>query len=318
MSKSQSSKDQEQGFLGHLYELRDRLLRIVLAVGIIFLCLVPFAQSIYEFTAAPLTRHVPELIAITVIGPFLVPYKLALLLAFVLALPFVLYQIWGFVAPGLYQHEKRLAMPVILSSVLLFYLGMAFVYFVVLPMVFSVIPQFAPNLVDVKPDLGEYLDFVMLMFIAFGLGFEVPVATVLLINSGVVTREDLAKKRPYVIVVAFIVGMLMTPPDVISQVLLAVPVWLLFELGLVASGLFGKLIRQSQAERDAMDDPEYQATAPHASTQAGDATEELDAELDQAIAEQDALDEQGRYAAGTEDEQATDTDKDNTDGKKHE
>ncbi len=277
MTSAQQHTHQEQGFLSHLFELRDRLIRIVIAVGVVFLCLIPFAQDIYEFVAAPLTRYVPELIAITIIGPFLVPYKLALLLAFVLALPYVLYQVWGFVAPGLYQHEKHLAAPVIISSVLLFYLGMAFVYFAVLPMVFSIIPGFAPNLVDVKPDLGEYLDFVILMFMAFGLGFEMPVATVLLISSGVMTREDLAQKRPYVIVIAFIVGMLLTPPDVISQIMLAVPMWLLFELGLIASDLFGKLLDKSAQEREQREQAEYgtgNAVTTAASVSAGEDIEE--------------------------------------------
>lgn len=249
-----AQNDAEIGFLGHLLELRDRLLRMVIAVGLVFLVLVPFAQDIYNLLSDPLVSQLPEgqkLIAVQVAAPFFVPYKLALLLAFVLALPYVMYQVWGFIAPGLYQHEKKLITPLLLSSVSLFYLGMAFAYFVVLPMIFSILPGFAPENVAVTPDIAEYLNFVMMMFMAFGIGFEMPIATILLISTGITTRESLKNARPYIIVGAFIVGMLLTPPDVLSQILLAIPVWLLFEIGLLASHLFDKRIDQSAKERDA-------------------------------------------------------------------
>lgn len=244
---------EEIGFLGHLLELRDRLLRMVIAVGIVFLLLIPVAQELYNLLSDPLVSQLPDgqtLIAVQVAAPFFVPYKLALLVAFVLALPYVMYQVWGFVAPGLYQHEKRLITPLLLSSVALFYLGMAFAYFVVLPMIFNILPGFAPENVAVTPDINEYLNFVMMMFMAFGIGFEMPIATILLISTGIATRESLRNARPYVIVGAFIVGMLLTPPDVLSQVMLAVPVWLLFELGLLASHLFDKQVDKAGEERE--------------------------------------------------------------------
>ncbi len=258
--KSSAEDGEELGFLAHLIELRDRLLRMVMAVGIVFLILMPFAQDLYNLLSDPLVRQLPEgqkLIAVGVASPFFIPYKLALMVAFVLALPYVLYQLWGFVAPGLYQHEKKLVTPLLVSSVLLFYCGMAFAYFVVLPMIFSILPGFAPSNVAVTPDIAEYLDFVMMMFMAFGIGFEMPVATILLISTGIASREALEKSRPYVVVVAFIVGMLLTPPDVLSQVMLAVPMWLLFEVGLLASRLFDKQIKKSAEEKEAHEMAEY-------------------------------------------------------------
>lgn len=271
MADQTQESEQELGFLAHLYELRDRLLRIVIAVGILFLVLMPFAQELYNWLAYPLASQMPEgekLVSIRPAGPFLVPFKLALLAAFLIALPYVLYQIWSFVAPGLYKHEKRLVVPMLVSSTVLFYCGIAFAYYVLLPLVFSILPQFTPDVASYMPDIGHYMDFVMTLFMAFGIGFEMPVATVLLIATGMTTRENLAKKRPYIIVGAFIVGMLLTPPDVISQLLLAIPMWLLFEVGLIVSAVFAKQIAiagkekaaQEQAERDAAD-AEY-ATPP--------------------------------------------------------
>ncbi|MGB3918922.1 twin-arginine translocase subunit TatC [Thiothrix litoralis] len=256
-----SPEGEELGFLQHLLELRDRLLHMVLAIGIVFLILMPFAQDLYNLLSDPLVRHLPagqKLIAVGVASPFFIPYKLALMVAFVLALPYVLYQLWGFIAPGLYQHEKKLVTPLLVSSVALFYLGMAFAYFVVLPMMFSILPNFAPSNVDVTPDIAEYLDFVMMMFMAFGIGFEMPVATLLLISTGIASRETLKQSRPYVVVGAFIIGMFLTPPDVLSQVMLAVPMWLLFEVGLLASVLFEKQLKQASAARDARDMAEDQ------------------------------------------------------------
>ncbi len=252
---------EELGFLQHLLELRDRLLRMVLAIGIVFLILMPFAQELYNLLSDPLVRHLPEgqkLIAVGVASPFFIPYKLALMVAFVLALPYVLHQVWGFIAPGLYQHEKKIITPLLLSSVALFYVGMAFAYFFVLPMMFSILPSFAPTNVDVTPDIAEYLDFVMMMFLAFGIGFEMPVATLLLITTGIASREALEQSRPYVIVGAFIFGMLLTPPDVLSQVMLAIPMWLLFEVGLLASRLFDQHLKKARAEREAREKLEDQ------------------------------------------------------------
>ncbi len=273
MADQTPGAEQELGFLAHLYELRDRLLRIVIAVGLLFLILMPFAQNLYDWLAYPLASQMPEgekLVSIRPAGPFLVPFKLALLVAFLGALPYVLFQIWSFVAPGLYRHEKRLAVPMLISSTLLFYCGIAFAYFVLLPLVFGILPKFTPETATYMPDIGHYMDFVMTLFVAFGIGFEMPVATILLIVTGMATRESLANKRPYVIVGAFIVGMLLTPPDVISQLLLAIPMWLLFEVGLVASVLFKKQIAKAHAEKEAREQAEREAEdaeyAKHASS----------------------------------------------------
>ena len=273
-SENPAAPEKEQGFLAHLYELRDRLLRIVLSVGILFVILMPFAQDLFNILAAPLASQMPEgdkLISIRPAGPFLVPFKLALMVAFLVALPYVLYQIWGFIAPGLYKHEKRLAVPLLVSSTLLFYAGIAFAYFVLLPLIFNILPQFVPDVAVYAPDIGHYMDFVMTLFMAFGIGFEMPVATILLITTGMATREGLAKKRPYVIVGAFIIGMLLTPPDVISQLLLAVPMWLLFEVGLIASSLFKKYIERSREERERAAKDEENSIMPPAATSAAGA-----------------------------------------------
>ncbi len=231
----EEERAREMPLVVHLAELRDRLLRIVLAVALVFLALAPFSQELYTWLAQPLMRHLPEgtsMIATRVASPFLTPFKLTLVMAVMLAIPYIFHQIWGFVAPGLYRNERRLVLPLLVSSTVLFYLGVAFAYFVVLPVVFQFLTGVAPEGVAVMTDITEYLDFVLKMFFAFGLAFEVPVATVLLVRAGVVSPDDLAAKRPYIIVGAFVVGMLLTPPDVISQSLLAVPMLLLFELGL--------------------------------------------------------------------------------------
>lgn len=238
MNKRQETpgdQQQEMPFLQHLVELRDRLLRVVLAVLVVFLCLFPFANDLYHILAEPLLRHMPagtSMIATEVASPFLTPFKLSLVLAVFLAVPFILHQVWAFVAPGLYQHEKRLAMPLLAVSVLLFYLGMVFAYFVVFPLVFGFFISVTPEGVAVMTDIARYLDFVLKLFFAFGLAFEVPIIAVAMVWSGMSTPESLAQKRPYIIVGTFAFGMLLTPPDVISQTLLALPMWLLFELGL--------------------------------------------------------------------------------------
>ena len=230
-------------FLSHLTELRDRLLRAVLAVAVALAALLPFANPLYTWLAAPLLASLPEghtMVAIEVASPFLTPFKLTLLLAIVIAAPYILYQAWAFAAPGLYRREKRLAAPVLCSSVLLFYLGMAFAYYAVFPLVFGFFVGTAPEGVAVMTDINRFLDFVTKIFLAFGLAFEVPIVTVAAVALGMTTPQKLSAARPYVIVAAFVVGMLLTPPDVISQTLLAIPVWLLYELGILCSRLVAK------------------------------------------------------------------------------
>jgi len=241
----------EQGFVSHLVELRDRLLRMVLAVIVVFLCLFPFANDLYTFLAEPLLRHMPEgtsMIATEVASPFLTPFKLTLVVSIFICVPVILYQGWAFIAPGLYKKERRLVFPLLFSSTLLFYLGMMFAYFVVFPLVFGFLTAVVPDGVAVMTDITRYLDFVLKMFFAFGVAFEVPIATILVIWSGMTTAKSLAAKRPYVIVGAFVIGMLLTPPDVISQTLLAFPMWLLFELGLIFSRLYVKPEKEEQAK----------------------------------------------------------------------
>lgn len=245
---------QEQPFMAHLLELRDRLLRMVLAVLILLLVLFPFGNDIFTLLSQPVTDALPEgqsMIATKVLSPFLTPLKLAFVAALFLAMPFLLYQLWSFIAPGLYQHEKRLAVPMLASSVVLFYMGAAFAYFVVLPLLFPFLVGVVPENVEVAPDIADFLDVAIKLFFAFGLAFEVPIATILLVVARITTPEKLADKRPYIIVGAFVVGMLLTPPDVISQTLLAVPIWILFELGLVFSRMFLRNREKRRAEAEA-------------------------------------------------------------------
>ena len=238
MTGSNGTEDKELSFLEHLVELRSRLLKACFAVLAVLLVLLPFSRKLYAMLAAPLTSILPEgssMIAIDVASPFLTPFKLALLLALILSIPVVLYQLWAFVAPALYRKEKRLAKPLLYSAVFLFYAGCAFAYFVVFPLVFGFFTRVAPEGVTVMTDISKYLDFVMTLFLAFGLTFEVPIATIILVATGMTTVEKLAKMRAYVLVGAFAMGMLLTPPDVIYQTLLALPMWLLFEVGLLMS-----------------------------------------------------------------------------------
>ncbi|OSM97822.1 Sec-independent protein translocase subunit TatC [Lonsdalea populi] len=226
--------DETQPLISHLIELRKRLLNSILCVLAVFVVLVYFANDIYQIVSAPLIKQLPagaSMIATDVASPFFTPIKLTLIVSVFASAPLVLYQVWAFVAPALYKHERRLMMPLLFSSSLLFYLGMAFAYFIVFPLAFSFFAQTAPAGVMIATDINNYLDFVMALFMAFGVSFEVPVAIVLLCWSGVVTPEELKKKRPYVLVGAFVVGMLLTPPDVFSQTLLAIPMYLLFEIG---------------------------------------------------------------------------------------
>lgn len=241
---------QEQPIIQHLIELRTRVVRSLLAVLIIFLALFSFANDIYDFVAHPLQQFLPEnstMIATDVASPFLTPFKLTFLVSIFIAMPFLLYQIWAFIAPALYRHEKRLAMPLFISSIVLFYSGIAFAYYVVFPLAFRFFMSVAPESIAAMPDIAAYLSFVLKIIFAFGFAFEVPVVTVMLIAAGIVSAESLKAKRPYVIVVCFILGMFLTPPDVISQVLLALPMWLLFELGLVFGQYF---TRQSKADEN--------------------------------------------------------------------
>ncbi|GBL47515.1 twin-arginine translocation protein TatC [Sulfuriferula multivorans] len=238
-----SNSASQETFISHLIELRDRLLRSVIAVIVIFLGLFHWANDLYTLLAEPLLHALPkggQLIATEVTAPFLVPIKVTLMAAFLIALPYILYQIWAFIAPGLYSHEKRLGVPLVVASVVLFFCGMAFAYFMVFPVVFGFITGVAPVGVAVMTDITKYLDFVMTMFMAFGITFEVPVIVVLLVKIGVVSVSKLREIRPYVIVGAFVIGAIFTPPDVISQSMLAVPLWLLYELGIIVASFVSK------------------------------------------------------------------------------
>lgn len=227
--------------ISHLVELRNRILRALLSVLVVFLCLVYFAEDLYHYLAKPLLEVLPansSMIATDVASPFFAPFKLTLVLSFFLAIPYVLYQVWAFVAPGLYKNEKKLVVPLLVSSTLLFYAGMAFAYFVVFPLAFAFFTSVAPSGVTVSTDITSYLDFVLKLFFAFGVSFEIPIAIILLCWTGVTDAQTLRAKRPFVIVGAFVVGMLLTPPDVISQTLLALPMWVLFEVGVVAGSMY--------------------------------------------------------------------------------
>ena len=230
----------EQPFLSHIIELRARILRGALAVLLLFFPIYYFANEIYQLVAAPLMAHLPEgsgMIATEVASPFLTPFKLAMFSAVFLGMPFLLHQLWAFVSPGLYMREKRFALPLLASSIMLFYAGMAFAYFLVFPLIFQFFASVTPVGVTMMTDINRYLDFVIKLFFAFGLAFEIPIATLLLVWSGLTTADSLARKRPYIVVGCFVVGMLLTPPDIISQVLLALPTWLLFEVGIIFARL---------------------------------------------------------------------------------
>lgn len=239
--KHPPQEDLERPLISHLLELRSRILHALSAVLVVFLGLYPIRESLYAWLSGPLRAVLPpdtHMIATQVATPFLIPMKLALVSAFFICIPYILYQVWAFVAPGLYRHERRLIWPLLISSVALFYAGMAFAYFVVFPLVFGFFAHATPPGVAMMTDISEYLSFVLTLFFAFGAAFEVPIATILLVRTGLATREALTEKRPYVIVGAFTVGMLLTPPDVLSQVLLAVPMWLLYEIGVIFSAWF--------------------------------------------------------------------------------
>lgn len=250
MTEPDSASAQES-FISHLVELRDRLVKACAAIVVAFLGLMPFATRIYDFVAEPMLSALPKgskMIATGVVAPFLIPMKVVLLVAFVIALPVVLYQAWAFVAPGLYEHEKRLVAPLVVSSTLLFVLGIAFCYIFVFKTVFHFIAQFSPSSITVAPDIENYFDFVLNMFFAFGLTFEVPVAVVVLVRVGIVTVQQLKAIRPYVIVGAFVIGAIFAPPDITSQILLAVPICVLYELGLLVAPLFVRLTRAPETQ----------------------------------------------------------------------
>ena len=241
-----SHNENAQPLVAHLSELRDRLLRGILAILLIFAGLFSFANDIYFFVSEPLRSLLPEgtsMIATEIASPFLTPFKLTMVLAIILAMPYLLYQAWAFIAPGMYKSEKRIAIPLLLSSIVLFYAGLAFAYYVVFPLVFGFFASIGPEGVNYTPDIARFLDMVLKLFFAFGIAFEIPIATVLLIWAGVTTPQKLAEKRPYIVVGCFVFGMLLTPPDVISQALLAIPMWFLFELGV----FFGRFIKTEEA-----------------------------------------------------------------------
>ncbi|MCW8889334.1 MAG: twin-arginine translocase subunit TatC [Sedimenticola sp.] len=323
----------EQPFVTHLLELRDRLLRAVIAVGVIFACLFYFNNDIYEMVAGPLMAHLPEgssMIATEVASPFLTPFKLTLMASMFIGMPFILYQLWSFIAPGLYKHEKRLMIPLVASSAFLFYVGVMFAYFVVFPLVFAFMAGTTPDGVVMATDIAKYLDFVLSLFFAFGLAFEVPIATIILVSMGMTTPDKLVEKRPYIIVGAFCLGMLLTPPDVISQTLLALPMWVLFEIGVFFSRMI-KRNKDRREEAEEADDGEPEAPsstkAPAAAPAAAFVTdpafevddspldldrftplteEELEAELDTIEAEEaqeeDEDDEEGSDLGESDDE----------------
>jgi len=242
----------EQSFLSHLIELRDRLIRAMLSILIVFLCLFPWAKELYALLAQPLLATLPQggqMIATDVVGVFLVPMKVALMVAFLIALPYVLYQVWAFVAPGLYSHEKKLALPLVASSVLLFFVGMSFAYFLVFPTVFGFMAKVAPEGVAWMTDIEKYLSFVMTTFVAFGVAFEVPVIVVVLVLVGIVELATLKEWRSYVVVGAFVLAAIFTPPDVVSQLMLAVPLCLLYELGMLMARFVRKRGEESAQSR---------------------------------------------------------------------
>lgn len=233
-------------FISHLVELRDRLLRVILCVLVVFAGLANYAKEIYSLLAGPLLAHMPKnstMIAIDVASPFFTPFKLAFIVAIFISIPVILYQFWAFVAPGLYRHEKKMVLPLLFASTVLFFVGVAFAYFLVFPLVFGFLTAAAPAGVMVMTDIAKYLDFVLALFFAFGVCFEIPIFTIVLVWTGLISAADLAEKRPYVIVGVFVVAMFLTPPDAISQTLLAVPMWLLFEIGL----LFARMVAKTPA-----------------------------------------------------------------------
>ena len=253
MSETEALEQKAEPFISHLIELRNRLIWAAGTVILVFICLIPFANDLYEWFAKPLISNLPQggtMISTEPHGPFFIPFKFAFATAFALSVPMVLYQIWAFIAPGLYQNEKRLAFPLVVSSTLLFYFGILFAYYVVFPIIFKFFIGMAPDGVAVMTDISAYMSFALKLFFAFGVAFEVPVATILLARMGVVSPDNMAKQRPYIILGAFVIGMLMTPPDIFSQIMLAVPVCLLFEVGLFFSRKMEKNDTKQESDSD--------------------------------------------------------------------
>ncbi|RKZ37502.1 MAG: twin-arginine translocase subunit TatC [Gammaproteobacteria bacterium] len=256
MTNPNSHSGKDMPFVQHLLELQDRLLKMILAIVVILLVLMPFATELFELLARPLLLLMPEgteMIAIDVASPFFTPFKLTLMLSIFLAMPVIFYHLWAFVAPGLYKHEKSLILPLLASSTFLFYLGMAFAYYLVFPLVFGFMISMTPDGVEMMTDISRYLDFVLKLVFAFGIAFQVPIVTIVLVRMDIVSIESLSEKRPHIIVGAFVIGMLMTPPDMISQTLLAIPIWLLFELGLLLS----RVAQRKKARNEQDDKPNY-------------------------------------------------------------
>ena len=255
MAEEQKTSGGEDTFISHLIELRSRVVKASAAVLIIFLCMMPWSAHIFDLLAAPMIHALPagsKMIATGVITPFLIPVKVTMLMAFMIALPWVLYQMWAFVAPGLYSHEKRLVAPLVISSSLLFLMGVAFCYFFVFGVVFPFINNFAPKSVSVAPDIDSYVDFVLTMFLAFGITFEVPIIVIVLVRMGLVPLAKLKQIRPYVVVGAFVIAAVVTPPDIMSQLMLAVPLCLLYEVGLLVAPIFEKATRAPEEREDAV------------------------------------------------------------------
>ncbi len=282
---------QEMSFVGHLVELRDKLLHSVIAILLIFIGIFPFANEVYTFIAAPIINVLPadtNIIAIGVISPFLTPLKMALIFAVYVAMPYLLYQIWSFVAPALYQHEKQMIVPLVVSSTLLFYSGLLFSFYIVFPVIFGFLSSIGPNVVDFTPDIQYYLDFVLKVSFAFGVAFEVPIATILLVMFDAVSVEVLKKNRAYVIIGAFALGMLLTPPDIISQTLIAIPMWLLFEAGLIFAPMFKARKKQPNIGADTA---EPQSGANDKEEDDWDDVQ-MEAEMEKIDAEMEKLDKQ--------------------------
>ncbi|WXT99569.1 MAG: Sec-independent protein translocase protein TatC [Catillopecten margaritatus gill symbiont] len=280
--------NKDMTLIQHLVELRDILLRSVIAILVIFVGLFPFANEVYAFIAAPIIGVLPtgsNIIAIGVISPFLTPLKMALIIAVYLAMPYLLYQIWSFIAPALYKHEKRMIMPLVISSTLLFYAGLLFSFYIVFPVIFGFLSSIGPSVVDFTPDIQYYLDFVLKVSFAFGVAFEVPIATILIIMFNMTTIEKLKKNRPYVVIGAFILGMLLTPPDIISQTLIAIPMWLLFEAGLIFAPMFKR-----QESKEPTDDNTPDDSSDAKKSEDDDDDEDWDDELEKIEAEFKKLD----------------------------
>jgi sec-independent protein translocase protein TatC len=347
---TQSAADEREagiaGFITHLVELRNRLLKSVLVVLVLFLALFPFRNDLFSMLSDPLSKHMPTgttMIAVQVASPFFIPLKLTALTAVFIAIPFLLYQLWAFIAPGLYKHERKMVVPLVFSSTVLFYLGTAFAYFVVFPIVFGFLSTAGPSDVNFAPDISEYLSFVTTLFFAFGLVFEVPVATVLLIIAGVVTPAQLAEKRRYAILVAFIIGAIFTPPDVLSQFMMAVPVWLLYELGIIVGRFVYKQKEEQAADHEGEEseesdlaagddvdaatsgnvDEDIEARHRRYETEADEEEFDFDKAFDEAVTDQDELhkpddetDKNKRKDSG-EDGADTNSDDDATPGDKH-